>query len=67
MIEAAVRQTQSPNVEDYRAKLMARISGLRGLFEVIGRSDGSIVALAELIEETMRPFAQMALACCTRA
>jgi two-component sensor histidine kinase len=56
MIEAAVRQTQSPNVEDYRAKLMARISGLRGLFEVIGRSDGSIVALAELIEQTMRPF-----------
>jgi two-component sensor histidine kinase len=32
MIEAAVRQTHSTSVEDYRAKLMARITGLHEFY-----------------------------------
>jgi two-component sensor histidine kinase len=56
MVEAVVRQTQSTDVEEYRTKLMARISGLRGLFEVIGRAQADSVGLAELIEASVRPF-----------
>src|SRR5260370_22524757 len=33
MIEAAVKQTHSTNIEDYRAKLMARITGLYSFCE----------------------------------
>ncbi|MET0537958.1 MAG: sensor histidine kinase [Xanthobacteraceae bacterium] len=56
MVEAVVRQTQSTDVEEYRTKLMARISGLRGLFEVIGRAQADSVGLADLIEASVRPF-----------
>ena len=33
MVEAAVRQTHSTSVEDYRAKLIARIAGLHEFYE----------------------------------
>ena len=56
MIEALVRQTRSTTVEEYRAALMARICGLKGLYEVIGRSQASRVDLPELLEQTMRPY-----------
>jgi two-component sensor histidine kinase len=56
VVEAMVRQTRSATVEDYRAKVMARLSGFRGLQWVIDRSDGNTISLAELIEQTMRPY-----------
>ena len=55
MVEATVRQTQSTTVEDYRAKLIARISGLRALHEVKGQLDGRKLGMTELLEQTMRP------------
>ena len=56
MVEALVRQTQSTTVEEYRAALTARICALKGLYEVICRSAESSVGLAELMEQTMRPY-----------
>jgi two-component sensor histidine kinase len=56
MIEAVLGQTQSITVEEYRAKVRARISGLRNFYEVIGGSGAGEVGLAELLERTMRPY-----------
>jgi hypothetical protein len=56
MIEAAIRQTQSTNVEDYRAKLMARISSLRGLYSIAGQAGDHNLAIAELIKQTLHPY-----------
>src|SRR6267154_4768570 len=54
MIEAAVKQTHSTSVEDYRAKLMARITGLYGFCEFTSHYSGRL-GLAQLLEQTMRP------------
>src|SRR4051812_47865005 len=56
MVEATVVLTDSTSVEEYRARLMARLSGLRGLHELIAQSDGRALGVAELIERTMRPY-----------
>jgi len=56
MIEAMVRQTQSTSVEGYRAKLIARITGLSGFYQLASRY-GRIVGLAELARQTVRPYA----------
>jgi two-component sensor histidine kinase len=56
MTVAAVRQTQSASVEDYRVKLIDRISGLYGICE-FAHSDGRSLELSELLEQTMRPYA----------
>jgi two-component sensor histidine kinase len=53
MIEAAVKQTHSTNVEDYRAKLIARITGRYG-FCVFTSHYGRM--LGQLLEQTVRPF-----------
>jgi hypothetical protein len=39
-IEAVVKQTYSTTVEDYRAKLMARITGLYSFCEFIAVGSG---------------------------
>jgi hypothetical protein len=54
MIEAAVKQTHSTSVEDYRAKLMARITGLYGFCEFTSYYSRRL-GLAQLLEQTMRP------------
>jgi two-component sensor histidine kinase len=54
MIEAAVKQTHSTSVEDYRAKLMARITGLYGFCEFTSHYSRRL-GLAQLLEQTMRP------------
>src|SRR5712671_7725591 len=54
MIEAAVKQTHSTSVEDYRAKLMARITGLYSFREFASHYSGRL-GLAQLLEQTMRP------------
>jgi two-component sensor histidine kinase len=55
MIEAAVKQTHSTSVEDYRTKLIARITGLYG-FCVFTSHYGSMLGLAQLLEQTVRPY-----------
>jgi two-component sensor histidine kinase len=55
MIEAMVRQTQSTSVEDYRAKLIGRIAGLYGFYQLTSRDD-HMLGLGELLEHTMRPY-----------
>jgi two-component sensor histidine kinase len=55
MIEAAVRQTHSTSVDDYRAKLIARITGLHAFYEFT-RPHGRMPGLAELVDQTMRPY-----------
>src|SRR5258708_287014 len=53
-IEAAVKQTHSTTVEDYRAKLIARITGLYSFYE-FPRHYGRGLGLAQLLEQSMRP------------
>jgi two-component sensor histidine kinase len=53
MVEAAIRQTESTDVNDYRAKLMARIAGLRGAHELRVLPGGGTLRLAELLEQAM--------------
>jgi two-component sensor histidine kinase len=54
-IEAAVKQTHSTSVEDYRAKLIARITGLCSFCEFT-RHYGRRLGLAQLLEQSMRPY-----------
>ena len=54
MIEAAVRQTKSASVEEYRAKLMQPILSLRHLYEK-ARWYGTL-ELTALIEHTSHPY-----------
>jgi len=55
MVEAAVRQTHSTSVEDYRAKLIARIAGLHEFYEFTSPY-GRMPGLAELVDQTIRPY-----------
>lgn len=55
MIEAVVGQTQSTNVEEYRARVMARICELGDFYEVLSRLDEGKIDLAQLLEQTIRP------------
>jgi two-component sensor histidine kinase len=54
-IEAAVKQTHSTSVEDYRAKLIARITGLYSFCEFTRHCDRRL-GLAQLLEQSMRPY-----------
>jgi two-component sensor histidine kinase len=55
MIEAAVRQTHSTSVEDYRAKLIARIAGLHEFYEFTSPY-GRMPVFSELVDQTIRPY-----------
>src|SRR5258708_32286062 len=55
MSEAAVRTTHSTSVEDYRAKLIARITGLHEFYEFTSPY-GRMLGLGELLEQTTRPY-----------
>src|SRR5258705_6137469 len=55
MIEAAVKQTHSTSVEDYRAKLIARITGLYSFCEFTSHYSRRL-GLAQLLEQSMRPY-----------
>jgi hypothetical protein len=54
-IEAAVKQTHSTTVEDYRAKLMARITGLYSFCEFASHYSRRL-GLTQLLEQRMRPY-----------
>jgi two-component sensor histidine kinase len=56
MIEAVVRQTQSGSVDDYREKVLTRLSGFHDFYEVVGWWDRKKVALAHLLKQTMGSF-----------
>src|SRR5260221_14059824 len=55
MIEAAVKQTHSTSIEDYRAKLMTRISGLYSFCEFASHYSRRL-GQAQLLEQTTRPY-----------
>jgi two-component sensor histidine kinase len=57
IIQATVRQTQSASVEDFKAKLMARISGLSRHYEASPQSAGKKLGLGGLIEQTAGAYA----------
>jgi len=54
-IEAAVKQTHSTTVEDYRAKLIARITGLYSFCEFTSHCSRRL-GLAQLLERSMHPY-----------
>src|SRR5262245_26006509 len=56
LIEGIVLRTQADDVEDFRAVVMARIAGLHGVHDLLGRADGRVVRLADLVEQTLRPY-----------
>jgi two-component sensor histidine kinase len=56
IIQATVRQTQSASVEDFKAKLMARISGLSRHYEAPPPGDDK-PGLGGLIEQTAGAYA----------
>src|SRR5262249_44851116 len=56
MVEAVVRQTQSSDVGDYRAKVLARLSRFHDFYEVVGSRSGETVPLARLLRETMGSY-----------
>ena len=55
MVEAAIEQTQSASVEEYRTSLLSRIIGLRGLQEIMDTAHAETVSFAELVHKTLRP------------
>jgi two-component sensor histidine kinase len=56
MVEAAIEQTRSTTLDGYRVSLMARISGLRGIAEMVALPDSGNLDIAELLEATMRAY-----------
>ena len=54
-IVAAVNQTHSTSVEDYRAKLLARITGLYSFCEFT-RHHGRWLGLAQVLEQSIHPY-----------
>jgi two-component sensor histidine kinase len=55
MIQAIVNRTQATSVEDYRARLIARISGLGNVHQLIGLAKGQSIRLTELLRRTLSP------------
>jgi two-component sensor histidine kinase len=54
LVQVLVAQTSSVTVEEYRAKLIARIAGLANVQKLIGRPRS--LWLAELLEQTVHPY-----------
>src|SRR5258706_8619443 len=55
LIEAVVKQPHSTSVEDYLAKLMARITGLYSFCEFASHYSRRL-GLTQLLQQTMRPY-----------
>jgi two-component sensor histidine kinase len=56
MVQAIVHQTQSTSIEEYRAKLIGRISGLASVHELVGLAEGQSIRLSELLRRTLDPY-----------
>ncbi len=56
IIQAVAGQTEATTVEEYRANITARISGLGDFFDVIRRLDAGKIGLADLLEQTIDPY-----------
>src|SRR5262245_54464921 len=56
MVEAIVGRTQAADVDDFRATVLARISGLHSVLELVGTPDESAAHLADLVEQTLPPY-----------
>jgi two-component sensor histidine kinase len=59
VIQVLIGQTQSATVDEYRSMLSARISAFRLFYEMVGRMESRQLGLAELLEQTMRPYCTM--------
>jgi two-component sensor histidine kinase len=55
-VESVISQTQSTGVEEYRAQLTERISALRNLHVITGRSAAHSLKMTDLIERALRPY-----------
>jgi two-component system CheB/CheR fusion protein len=55
-VESVISQTQSTGVEEYRAQLTERISALRNLHVITGRSAPHSLKMTDLIERALRPY-----------
>ena len=56
MTLAVVRQTEAVNLEEYRAKLLSRLSALNAFHKVMRPSCGDKIRVADLLEQTTRPY-----------
>jgi two-component sensor histidine kinase len=56
VVQAIVHQTQSTSIEEYRAKLIAKISGLASIHELVGLAKGQSIRLSELVRRTLDPY-----------
>lgn len=57
VVQSLVSQTDSLTAEGYRAALSARIASLTDAYNLIERTYAHKIALAELMEQTLKPFA----------
>jgi two-component sensor histidine kinase len=53
MIETVIDETHAMSVEEYRARVMARISGISDFSQVIGRADGQKIGLGQVLAQTI--------------
>ena len=56
MVHGLARQTQATSIEEYRAKLIARLSCLANVHKLIGSAKLERVRLADILEQTLDPF-----------
>jgi two-component sensor histidine kinase len=57
VVQCLVSQTDSLTAEGYRAALSARIASLTDAYNLIERTCAHKIALAELLEQTLKPYA----------
>lgn len=56
MVEAIVRQTRSDTVEEYRTKVLNRISGFNDFYQVTARASAKNVPLASLLKRAVGSY-----------
>jgi two-component sensor histidine kinase len=57
LVQYLIVQTHSDTVAEYREALNGRIRNLAEAYELIARSDGYPISVADLLERTLKPYA----------
>jgi two-component sensor histidine kinase len=57
VVQCLVSQTDSLTAEGYRAALSARIASLADAYDLIEQTSAQSIALAQLVEQTLKPYA----------
>jgi two-component sensor histidine kinase len=57
VVQCFIGQTDSQTAAEYREALLARISNLSDAYSLIERTKGHRTSLADLLEQTLKPFA----------